>query len=60
MIDINPGLSDKNLPDIAPPTVKVLIDNSPMEADQRRLRLFYLMVISFGGLAGFELETMRQ
>ena len=39
---------------------KVLIDNSPAEVDLRRLRLFYLMVISSGGLAGFAIETMRQ
>ena len=40
--------------------LKVLIDNSPAEVDLRRLRLFYLMVISSGGLAGFAIETMRQ
>ena len=39
---------------------KLLIDNSPAEVDLRRLRLFYLMVISSGGLAGFAIETMRQ
>ena len=39
---------------------KVLIDNSPAEVDLRRMRLFYLMVISSGGLAGFAIETMRQ
>ena len=39
---------------------KVLIDNSPAEVDLRKLRLFYLMVISSGGLAGFAIETMRQ
>ena len=39
---------------------KVLIDHSPAEVDLRRLRLFYLMVISSGGLAGFAIETMRQ
>ena len=40
--------------------LKVLIDNSPAEVDLRRLRFFYLMVISSGGLAGFAIETMRQ
>ena len=40
--------------------LKVLIDNSPAEIDLRRLRLFYLMVISSGGLGGFAIETMRQ
>ena len=39
---------------------KVLIDNSPAEVDLRRLRLFYLMVISSGGLGGFAIESMRQ
>ena len=40
--------------------LKVLIENSPAEIDLRRLRLFYLMVISSGGLGGFAIETMRQ
>ena len=40
--------------------LKVLIDNSPAEIDLRRLRLFYLMVISSGGLGGGAIETMRQ
>ena len=40
--------------------LKVLIDNSPAELNLRRLRLFYLMVISSGGLAGFAIEAMRQ
>ena len=40
--------------------LKVLIDNTPAEIDLRRLRLFYLMVISSGGLGGFAIETMRQ
>ena len=40
--------------------LNVLIDNSPAEIDLRRLRLFYLMVISSGGLGGFAIETMRQ
>ena len=40
--------------------LKVLIDNSPAEIDVDRLRLFYLMVITSGGLGGFAIETMRQ
>ena len=40
--------------------LKVLIDHSPAEVDLRRLRLFYLMVISSGGLAGFAVEATRQ
>mgnify|MGYP007016724540 CR=1 FL=1 len=40
--------------------LKVLIENSPAEIDLRRLRLFYLMVISSGGLGGFAIESMRQ
>ena len=40
--------------------LKVLIDNSPAEIAFGRLRLFYLMVISSGGLGGFAIETMRQ
>ena len=40
--------------------LKVLIDNSPAEIDLSRLRLFYLMVITSGGLGGFAIETMRQ
>ncbi len=40
--------------------LKVLIDNSPAEIDVSRLRLFYLMVITSGGLGGFAIETMRQ
>ena len=40
--------------------LKVLIDNSPAEIDLSRLRLFYLMVITSGGLSGFAIETMRQ
>ena len=40
--------------------LKVLIDNSPAEIDLRRMRLFYLMVISSGGLGGFAIESMRQ
>ena len=40
--------------------LKVLIDNSPAEIALGRLRLFYLMVITSGGLGGFAIETMRQ
>ena len=40
--------------------LKVLIDNSPAEIAFGRLRLFYLMVITSGGLGGFAIETMRQ
>ena len=40
--------------------LKVLSDNTPAEIDLRRLRLFYLMVISSGGLGGFAIESMRQ
>ena len=40
--------------------LKVLIDNSPAEIALDRLRVFYLMVITSGGLGGFAIETMRQ
>lgn len=40
--------------------LKVLVDNSPAEIDLRRLRLFFLMVITSGGLSGMAIETMRQ
>ena len=40
--------------------LKILIDNSPTEIDLGRLRQFFLMVISSGGLACFAIETMRQ
>ena len=40
--------------------LKVLIENTPAEINIRRLRLFYLMVISSGGLGGFAIESMRQ
>ena len=40
--------------------LKVLIENTPAEIDVLRLRLFYLMVISSGGLGGFAIESMRQ
>ena len=41
-------------------SLKVLIDHSPADVNLRRLRLFYLMVISSGGLGAFAMETMRQ
>ena len=41
-------------------SLKVLIDHSPADVNSRRLGLFYLMVISSGGLGGFAIETMRQ
>ena len=40
--------------------LKVSIENTPAEIDVLRLRLFYLMVISSGGLGGFAIESMRQ
>ena len=40
--------------------LKVLIDNSPAEIALGRLRLFFLMVITSGGLGGFAIESMRQ
>lgn len=40
--------------------LKVLIENTPAEIHVLRLRLFYLMVISSGGLGGFAIESMRQ
>jgi len=40
--------------------LKVLIDNTPAELDVRRLRLFYLMVITSCALAGFAIESTRQ
>ena len=40
--------------------LKVLIDNTPAQIDLRRLRLFYLMVITSGGLGGFAIEVTRQ
>jgi hypothetical protein len=40
--------------------LKVLIENTPAEIDSLRLRLFYLMVITSGGLGGFAIESMRQ
>ena len=40
--------------------LKVLIDNTPADLDVRRLRLFYLMVITACALAGFAIESTRQ
>ena len=40
--------------------LKVLIEHTPAEIDLRRMRLFYLMVITSSGLAGFAIETTRQ
>ncbi|MEB3254318.1 MAG: hypothetical protein VKI93_06340 [Synechococcus sp.] len=40
--------------------LKVLIDNTPADLDLRRLRLFYLMVITACALAGFAIESTRQ
>ena len=38
----------------------VLIKNSPAEIPDQRTRLFVIMVITSGGLAGFSIESMRQ
>ena len=38
----------------------VLIKNSPAEIPDQRTRLFVIMVITSGGLAGFSMESMRQ
>ena len=40
--------------------LKVLIENTPAEIDLGKVRLFYLMVITSSGLAGFAIETTRQ
>ena len=40
--------------------LKVLIENTPAEIYLRRMRLFYLMVITSSGLAGFASESTRQ
>lgn len=40
--------------------LKVLIDNTPAELDVRRMRLFYLMVVTSCSLAGFAIESTRQ
>ena len=40
--------------------LKVLIENTPAEIDLRRMRLFFVMVITSSGLAGFAIETTRQ
>ena len=55
-----PILPIENLPDIAPPTVKVHATYVGADVNLRRLRLFYLMVISSSGLGGFAIETIRQ
>ena len=39
---------------------KVLIENTPAEIDVRRMRLFFVMVITSCGLAGFAIESTRQ
>ena len=38
----------------------VLIKNSPAEIPDQRTRLFVIMVITSGALAGFSIESMRQ
>ena len=40
--------------------ITVLIKNSPAEIPVQRTRLFVIMVITSGGLAGFSIESMRQ
>ena len=40
--------------------LKVLIDNTPADLDVRRMRLFYLMVMTSCALAGFAIESTRQ
>ena len=40
--------------------LKVLIDNTPADLDIRRMRLFYLMVVTSCALAGFAIESTRQ
>ena len=40
--------------------LSVLIANTPAEINPSRARLFFLMIISSGGLAGFAIESMRQ
>ena len=40
--------------------LKVLIDNPPADLDVRRMRLFYLMVMTSCALAGFAIESTRQ
>ena len=39
---------------------KVLIENTPAEIDVRRMRFFFVMVITSCGLAGFAIESTRQ
>ena len=38
----------------------VLIKNSPAEIPDQRTRLFVIMIIASGGLAGCSIESMRQ
>ena len=40
--------------------LKVLIENTPAEIDIRRMRFFFVMVITSCGLAGFAIESTRQ
>lgn len=40
--------------------LKVLIENTPAEIDLSRMRLFFVMVITSCGLAGFAIESTRQ
>ena len=40
--------------------LKVLIHNTPADLDVRRMRLFYLMVMTSCALAGFAIESTRQ
>ncbi|WP_413441291.1 hypothetical protein [Synechococcus sp. MIT S1220] len=40
--------------------LSVLIANTPAEINPSRARLFFVMIISSGGLAGFSIESMRQ
>lgn len=40
--------------------ITVLVQNSPAEIPDQRTRLFVIMVIASGGLAGFSIESMRQ
>ena len=40
--------------------LKVLIENTPADLDIRRMRLFFLMVITSCSLAGFAIESTRQ
>ena len=40
--------------------LKVLIENTPADLDIRRMRLFFLMVMTSCSLAGFAIESTRQ